>query len=269
MKPKDLISHTFNSLITEFSNLSKFRTCINELEDSTEKEINYSLSTFDAKQLEEFIELVRHRKGQIDVSPAYGNEVVSISKQILSFGAAGLAFVAAFARDISSLPEEFVLPISFIGLLYFNLVLLSLFIIFLFLYQSRFRYPFLYLKSMGNAIPYFYYRAMSANIPYWFFQTKDNKMKAIEIYLNDLKKFTKYTVESVGDAQNEESENNLNALKRQAKDELQQYFLLISYQGYVNQYEVRINNYFIYGIVGSVASLIILGIIVGILRIII
>ncbi len=122
---------------------------------------------------------------------------------------------------------------------------------------------------MGNAIPYFYYRAMSANIPYWFFQTKDNKMKAIEIYLNDLKKFTKYTVESVGDAQNEESENNLNALKRQAKDELQQYFLLISYQGYVNQYEVRINNYFIYGIVGSVASLIILGFIVGILRIII
>ena len=94
-------------------------------------------------------------------------------------------------------------------------------------------------------------------------------MKAIEIYLYDLKKFTKYTVESVGDAQNEESENNLNALKRQAKDELQQYFLLISYQGYVNQYEVRINNYFIYGIVGSVASLIILGIIVGILRIII
>ena len=34
------------------------------------------------------------------------------------------------------------------------------------------------------------------------------------------------------------------------RDELQQYFLILSYQGYVNQYEVKMNNQFLYGLIG-------------------
>ena len=246
---------------------------LDEIESNTEDEINALLAVLGEQQLDTLIETIRVRRGLVDTSAAYGNEVVSTSKQILAFGGAGIGLVAAVAPKLSDLAPSFLKVVGLAALFYVNLTGLSLFTILRFIWVSRFRYPFLYLRKIGNTIPFFYYQAISPQVPRSMLQTADEKCSAVELYAADFLQFAKHLIPNsptqpvaVPNSQQKQTpigqiETPDIRLKRQvARDELQQYFLLISYQGYVNQFEVRMNNQFFYGLSASIACIVVLAI---------
>jgi hypothetical protein len=122
----------------------------------------------------------------------------------------------------------------------------------------------LYFSRIGNALPYFYYRAISPDTPRTIFQTAEEKMLSAKLYAKDLKSFVQYMVPPpvpVGQDASQETESlKADRKRRIARDDLQQYFLLLSYQGYVNQYEVRMNNQFLYGLIASAIATLVLAI---------
>ncbi len=78
----------WDELTTQFP-----RMCVDQLEEmekETEETVDSLLGGLSSSQLKELLETVRYRRGVISTSAAYGNEVVSISKQILAFGGAGI-----------------------------------------------------------------------------------------------------------------------------------------------------------------------------------
>ena len=247
----------------------KFQKKLETLEESTDREVEAQLVGLTHTQLTHLGERIKECRERVSVGAAYDNEVVAISKQILAFGIAGVAFTAAFARDISSLPAAVIDVVAASALFYFNLLLLSLYTLFSFVWQSRFRYPFLYFSLIGNTRPYFYYASIAPNTRRATFQTAEEKMLGAELYAKDLLEFVRLhtvpTEEAAKAAGGREGatetreggeaaallEEKLRGKRREIRADLQQYFLLISYQGYVNQYEVRLNNHFLYGLVGS------------------
>lgn len=244
----------------------KFSGSIDSIESEVESSINNLLESLDDEEKIKLLKLIQERRKLIDVNPAFKNEVTGISKQILTFGGAGLALGAAFYKEIAALPPIMLKIVGFASLFYFDLVLLSLFTLFIFLWQSRFRYPFLYLQKVGNTKPYFYYRAISEETPYELFQSAKRKLMAIGLFGSDLKEFTEYLISSIkkdpANEQNDKDKYKDQVTTAVLKDELQQYFLLISYQGYINQYEISITHYFMYGMLGSILATIILYILI-------
>ena len=229
---------------------------LDALETATETRINKELEGLDPAQLAELTKSTREQRKLISTGAAYGNEVVSTSKQILAFGAAGIGLTAAFSKDLATLPTPLLKLIGVAAIFYLNLSILALYTLFCFLWQTRFRYPFLYFSRIGNAVPYFYYRAISTETPRTVFQTAAEKMIGASHYANDLVDFVRYLRPPTKDSDGGGAEGTaaLDCARKQARDELQQYFLHLSYQGYVNQYEVRMNNQFLYGLIASVAA---------------
>jgi len=233
----------FQELFQDFG--SKYECQILKLEEDATKEVDELLSQIGKKECKKLQEEIEKRIKSVDVKPAYGNEVISICKQILSFGIAGFAIAIAFANKIKEIPEQILPLIGFSSLFYLNLIVLSLYILFKFLWQSRQRYPFLYFQKIGNTIPYFYYRTISSETSRDAFQTHQERLSAMKLYSQDLLRFVRYIMST-----NRREQGFL-------RDDLQQYFLLLSYQGYVNQKEVRITNSFIYGLIASMLSTIV------------
>jgi hypothetical protein len=242
------------------------------VESQAEQEIDKLMEGLNEGQLKELLETVRQRRGLVDTNAAYGNEVVSTSKQILAFGGAGIGLVAAVATKLADLPPQFLKLVGLVTLFYLNLTGLSLFTILQFVWLTRFRYPFLYLRKIGNTIPFFYYQAISPEVPRSTLQTAEEKYLAVELYAKDFVKFVKHLIpDMVASAASDDPQGkrvasvdtdkpDLRLKRRVVRDELQQYFLLISYQGYVNQFEVRMNNQFFYGVSASIVSTIVLAV---------
>jgi hypothetical protein len=265
---------TFRAFIDELTERfpTDFGKQLEELESKTESEIDGLLNGLSGDQLQGLLEIIRLRRGLIDTNAAYSNEVVSTSKQILAFGGAGIGLVAAAAPKFAELPTLFVRVLSLSALLYLNLTFVSFWTILRFVLVSRFRYPFLYLRKIANTISFFYYQAISPNVPRSVLQTAKQKYDAVVLYANDFVQFTKHlipghpkSVPITGYPQVEQLEASIEAgqadlrpLRKVGRDELQQYFLLISYQGYVNQFEVRMNNGFFYGVIASIISTILI-----------
>ncbi|GAB3027470.1 hypothetical protein [Spirosoma pulveris] len=251
---KEPIVGFYDELTDSFG--KKYEERIKEIEDNVEKDVFLALSQLDLEQKEELLKTIVDRRKLIDVSPAYKNEVVAISKQILAFGGAGIALGATFAKEILNLPDAVLKIGGFFIVFYFDLIILSLYTLFVFLWQSRFRYPFLYLSKVGNATPYFYYKANAPGTSYNFFQSASTKFDAINIYTDGLKKFTEYLIStiSISIEQGNQQEKKININDKFLADELKQYFLLLTYQGYSNQYEIKITHLFIYGLIGSLVS---------------
>lgn len=270
------IIRAFRGFVDELTDRfgSHYSETLDAIEQQADKELDDLLSQLSPKQIQELLDTIRARRSLITSGPAYQNEVVSISKQMLTFGAAGIGLTVAFAKDLSNLPPLFLRAIGVAGIFYLNLIALSLFSIFVFLWQSRFRYPFLYFRKIGNAVPFFYYQTLSPQTPRSTFQTAEEKCTAAKLYADDLLSFLHHLLPEMptdglsndahgtpvpsadaksaaacktGDAQ--ERERRLK--RRVVRDELQQYFLVIAYQGYTNQYEVRMNNQFLYGLISS------------------
>src|SRR5947209_8206018 len=77
---------------------------IREIEQKADTQLSGLLANLSEGQMRGALEIVRQRRSLLNTSPAYNNEVVNISKQLLTFGGAGLALAAAFAKDVATLP---------------------------------------------------------------------------------------------------------------------------------------------------------------------
>lgn len=194
---KESLVGFYDELTNKFG--KQYEVEIKEIEDKVDVYINQLLSNLPVSDKEELLKMILDRRKLIDVSPAYKNEVVAISKQILAFGGAGVVLGATFVKEILNLPDAVLKVGGFFVLFYFDLIILSLYTLFIFLWQSRFRYPFLYLSKIGNTTPYFYYKANLPGTSYDFFQSSLTKKKAIDIYKNGLETFTKYLIDSLSE----------------------------------------------------------------------
>lgn len=229
-----------------------------KIEQDAEQAIESELAKLKPEELAALAVSLRERRKQVTTGAAYANEVVATSKQILTFGGAGIGLAAAFSRELATLPPALLAIIASAALFYLNLIALSLYTLFSYLWQARFRYPFLYFTKIGNTIPNFYYSAISASTPRHTFQTADEKLEAARLYAMDLKAFLSYMIPPRAEDEKPVADTAaklwIEGNARAVRDELQQYFLLLAYQGYVNQYEVRLTNQFLYGLVSSAIS---------------
>jgi hypothetical protein len=225
-----------------------------KIEQDAEQTIESEFAKLNPQELASLVGSLRERRKLVTTGAAYANEVVATSKQILTFGGAGIGLAAAFSRELATLPPALLAIIASAALFYLNLIALSLYTLFSYLWQARFRYPFLYFNKIGNTMPNFYYSALSPSTPRHTFQTAEEKLVAAELYAKDLEAFLRYMIptrDAAKPAEDAAAKLWVDGNSRAARDELQQYFLLLSYQGYVNQYEVRLTNQFLYGLVSS------------------
>jgi hypothetical protein len=188
----------------------------------------------------EIVERIRKRRSALDLRSDITTEVVGICKQVLAFGAAGLGLTVGFADKIKLLAPALQKGIVIAGVVYLELVLVSLLVLFWYLLQARFRYPFLHFRDIGNTWPWFYYASISAGVSRWPVQFPRQLFRSGVLYAEDLVRFAD---RALSETETEE-----------LRVELQQYFLLLSYQGYVNQFSLRLTNMFFYGFAGALVS---------------
>jgi hypothetical protein len=175
-------------------------------------------------------ERIRKRRSALSLASDINTEVVGICKQVLAFGAAGLGLSLGFADKLVLLPVGLQKAIVIAGIVYFELVLVSLLVLFFYLLQARFRYPFLSFERIGNTWPWFYYASVSPEVPRAPVQTPREGFLAACLYGKDLVRFAN---KAIGETEQEE-----------LRVEIQQYFLLLAYQGYVHQFSLRLTNIF-------------------------
>jgi hypothetical protein len=190
------------------------------------------------------IERIRKRKSSLPIGSDITTEVVGICKQVLAFGAAGLGLSLGFADKVALLAPSLQKAITIAGIVYLELVLVSMLVLTLYLIQARFRYPFLSFERIGNTWPWFYYASIDPNVPRGPLPSKRDNFRGALLYAKDLVRFGNRVV----------SEDE----SQELRVELQQYFLLLSFQGYVNQFSLRLTNTFFCGVAGSVITGIVL-----------
>jgi hypothetical protein len=192
---------------------------------------------------EDLIGVIKGRREHLSLSSGITNQIVSICQQILAFGAAGLALTVGFIDKIRQFSIPVQKSLAIVGLFYSELVLLSLVVLLWYMLQARFRYPSLYFDNIGNAWPFFYYATITpvARAP---IQTARQRLAASVAYAKDFANFTEKVMK-------EQPKERLRA-------ELQQYFLLMSYQAYVHQFSLRLASIFVYGFTGAVCTAVIM-----------
>jgi hypothetical protein len=186
------------------------------------------------------VETIDARRNKLPLSSGTTDQIIGICQQILAFGAAGLALCIGFGEKLRTLGVVQQKLTVLAGIFYSELVVLSLFVLVYYFLQSHFRYPFLYFSKIGNAWPYFYYASISHNISRSPIQLASTRARDGVQYAIDFACFAKNLL-------------NENATLR-LRAELQQYFLLVAYQGYVNQFDLRLSNLFVCGFIGASAA---------------
>lgn len=212
------------------------------IEAEADKLVKQLIEEFSGK-LDDLINVIKGRRERLSLSSGITNQIVSICQQILAFGAAGIALTVGFIDKIRQLSVAVQKSLAIIGVFYSELVLLSLVVLLWYMLQARFRYPSLYFENIGNAWPFFYYATITpvTRAP---IQTADQRFAASVAYAKDFLNFTEKVLK-------EEPKERLRA-------ELQQYFLLMSYQAYVHQFSLRLASIFIYGFTGAVCTAVIM-----------
>jgi hypothetical protein len=237
---------------TKTANLSALRpndytTLFREIEKVTIEFLQHvTKNPASGKKPSEIVERIRNRRSALSLSSDITTEVVGVCKQILAFGAAGLGLSLGFADKIRLLPPGLQKALVIGGIVYFELVLVSLLVLCWYLLHAHFRYPFLHFQQIGNTWPWFYYASVSPDIPRGPVQFPRQVFRGGRLYAEDLVRFADRVVKETDD--------------EELRVELQQYFLLLAFQGYVNQFSLRMTNLFFYGITGAVATLITLAI---------
>jgi hypothetical protein len=221
-----------------------FATCLHRFEDIVDPYIDELLSGVPQSKVSALIELIRKRRSTLFLSSGLKPEIVGICKQVLSFGAAGLALSLGFADKYAHLPVPVQKTIIIGGIFYLDMLVVSLLILVLYTMQARFRYPFLYFDRIGNTWPAFYYGSISGDVPRSTLQTMHQRLKGAARYAQDFLRFASRAV-------NETEHQTLRA-------ELQQYFLLLAYSGYAHQFSLRLGNLFVYGVGWSVCTCLVL-----------
>jgi hypothetical protein len=211
--------------------------CVNGL-------LTTKLSQLCEAQKKDLLEVVKDRRSKIPLSSGITNQIVGICQSLLAFGAGGLALSVAFIDKASTLSIPVQKYLAIAGIFYVELVLVSIIVLLLYMLQARFRYPSIYFKKIGNAWPWFYYASISDDVPRGPIQPSPQRLKASELYAKDFINFTEKVL-------NENYEGRLRV-------EIQQYFLLMSYQGYVHQFSLRLANFFMYGFTGAFISMLVM-----------
>ncbi len=221
---------------------SDWTVLFSPIEDVTDAFVNKRVDEFNGKP-DEIINIIKGRRERLSLSSGITNQIVSICQQILAFGAAGVALTVGFIDKIKQFSILVQKSLAVVGILYTELVFLSLLVLIWYMLQARFRYPSLYFEKIGNAWPFFYYATITpvTRAP---IQTAGQRFAAAVSYAVDFAGFTEKVLK-------EEP-------KQRVRAELQQYFLLMSYQAYVHQFSLRLASMFTYGFVGAVGTAVIL-----------
>lgn len=223
---------------------SNFQSLLPKLEEIVGGHVDRALSSLDETRCADLVKVISDRRAKVPTRTGYLDGIVSTCGQILTFGAGGLALAVGFADKLAELTPAVQRLLYAFGVFYSELVILSLLIVIMYLAQARFRYPFIYFDNIGNAWPYFYYASISPDVDRNLFQTAKTKFKDAGLYAADLVRFTDRCV-------NETSRERL-------RSELQQYFLIMAYSGYTQQFGLRLANIFLYGLAGATVSAIVL-----------
>lgn len=187
---------------------------------------------------------VANRRASLALSPSALEPVLGTCRQILSFGAAGLAVVVGFGLNISKFPLLAQKVLCIAGVFYIELMVVSLCVLLLFLLQSRYRYPYLYFDRIGNAWPYFYYSSISIETLPRSPIHLGGLVRGVKSYATDFARFSERVLEE--------------GPRESFRSELQQYFLLVVYQAYRMQFAITLINFFTYGLLGSIVGLAVL-----------
>jgi hypothetical protein len=210
------------------------------IDNQTDVDVANLLSGITDEKRKEMLARIRARRDKLPLSSDITNKVISVCGTLLGFGAAGLGLSVGFAdkiRQLSPIAQKIVVAA---GIVYSELAVVSLMVLVLYMIQARFRYPFLYLKKAGNTWPWFYYATISPDISRSAIQTNKQLLAAAQHYATD---FVAFANKAVSETPADELRN-----------ELQQYYLLIAYQGYVQQFSLRLTNLFLYGLIASLAA---------------
>jgi hypothetical protein len=228
-----------------FSDWTQLYEPIDSLVDQIVRDI---LSGVPENEIDKTIERIKGRRDKLSLSSGIKDKIVSICQQILAFGAAGVALTVGFIDKVRLFSPTVQKSLAIVGIFYSELILLSLLVLIWYLLQARFRFPYLYFEKTGNAWPFFYYASITqvARAP---LQLPKTRFAASVAYGKDFVRFAKRIV-------TESPRDRLRA-------ELQQYFLLMSYQAYVHQFSLRLANLFMYGFIGSVLTAVIMFILVA------
>jgi hypothetical protein len=227
---------------------SDFAALQDRIERCAEREITKQLRRFpsgsdeEKKHFEAFIDRVTDRRKNLHIKPEFTPQVVGVSQQILAFGMAGLGLVVAFGTRLGDVAPFWQSVIKAAFLIALDLTAISFIVLVWFFVQARSRYPFLFLKRMGNAPPFFYYETLNRS---WHFRPLSGStgiFRSNRNYLGDFSKFAKTLVDEDQDP------------IQRARYELQQYYLLIVYQGFLDQYEMQLEHIFLYCSVSGVLS---------------
>jgi hypothetical protein len=217
-----------------------YRLELPPIDDATDASISSLLSGLPKDKHDEMLARIRERRDKLPLSSEITNQVISVCGTLLGFGAAGVGLSVGFADKIRQLPILAQKTIVAAGIVYLELAIVSLIVLVVYMIQARFRYPFLYLRKVGNAWPFFYYATISSEVSRNPIQTGSQLLSAARYYADD---FITFTTKAVAETSEDELRN-----------ELQQYYLLIAYQGYVNQFSLTLTNLFFYGLIGSIAA---------------
>jgi len=252
-KPVKEASDSFQSFVADIERLaieqsrkitffSDWPELFKPIEDITNKFVTKRIAEYNG-DCDGLISEIKSRRERLSLSTGITDQIVGICQQILSFGAAGLALTIGFIDKIKQFSVPVQKALAIVGIFYFELVLLSLLVLIWYMLQARFRYPSIYFKKIGNAWPFFYYASITA-VARGPIQTTSQRFEAAVAYAGDLARFTeKLFMEDV---------------KLELRAELQQYFLLISYQGYVHQFSLRLASIFTYGFVAALVTLLLM-----------
>ncbi len=213
------------------------------LEEEVDACVRELLKEIKAQDIDALFTLISHRRDRLPLDTGITDQILSISQQILSFGAAGLGLAVAFVdkEKLAELPYSIQQLLGAGGIFYLELMILSILVLVIYMFQARFRYPFLYSTKLGNTWPYFYYEAISHETPRWFINLKAKRKHARLLYARDFIAFTRRL--------------RAETPRQRLRNELQQYFILMAFMGYAHQFSLQLANAFIYGFVASVTAL--------------
>jgi hypothetical protein len=220
---------------------------IKKIEDQVDIDIESLIAAKTDTEIKAIIAKVKERRANLFVQPEFTSIVVGICGQILGFGSAGFALILGFGDKISGLSGFFKHTLTLLGLFYIDMIVISLITLIWFFLQSRARYPFLYLNKLGNTIPYFYYETLRRdrkNKLWMPLQSAKTVYESNSNYLDDFKGYVQYNMDE--------------DKKKQLKTELQQFYVLVNYQGFLDAFEMQLDHIFLYGLIGSIVSIIIL-----------
>ena len=244
--PVDPVTALIGRIDQTASQAAHWKTLLGQIEAEVDGHVAGSLKSLSSGERKDLVDRLKDRRDHLSLSSGVTDKILGICQQILAFGAGGVALAVPFLEKARTLPVPLQKAVAVAATFYGQLVLLSLLILVLYMLQARFRYPFLYFQKIGNAWPYFYYASISRDTPRWAFpRFPRHSLRGGVRYAQDYVRFVERSV----------AETDVD----RARNELQQYFLLLAYQGYVHQFSLRLTNWFLYGLVGAIVSTVLLG----------